>query len=78
VSHEPTATTSRPQSHRVLAGLDKITGPLEALYRDLRLHPELSNHEQRTAKFAPVVYPTLETGGQTLTTATLSYLGRQT
>jgi hypothetical protein len=121
VSHEPTATTSRLLSHRVLAGLEKIAGPLEDLYRDLHSHPELSNQEQRTAakaaeqlrragydvtdgvggtdpdlyqraqqvgriaehvptnhssKFAPVVHPTLETGVQTLTTATFSYLGR--
>jgi amidohydrolase len=49
VSNEPTATTSPPQSHRVLAGLDEIVGPLEDPYRDLHVHPELSDHEQRTA-----------------------------
>jgi amidohydrolase len=33
-----------------------------------------TNH---SSKFAPVLHPTLETGIQTLTTASLSYLGRQ-
>jgi hippurate hydrolase len=32
-----------------------------------------TNH---SSKFAPVLHPTLETGIQTLTTASLSYLGR--
>jgi len=41
--------TSTPQSHRVLDGLDEITGSLEDLYRDLHSHPELSTQEHRTA-----------------------------
>jgi amidohydrolase len=34
---------------RVLGGLDKITSELEALYRDIHAHPELSMQERRTA-----------------------------
>src|SRR5580698_9385997 len=36
-------------THSVLDGLDAIIKPLENLYRDLHAHPELSNHEKRTA-----------------------------
>ena len=42
-------TTTKPRSDRVLDGLDRITAGLEELYRDLHSHPELSNHEHRTA-----------------------------
>jgi amidohydrolase len=42
-------TTSTPKAHQVLDGLDEIVGPLEDLYRDLHSHPELSDHEHRTA-----------------------------
>ena len=44
-----TATSTTPPSHPVLHGLDAIIRPLENLYRDLHAHPELSDHEQRTA-----------------------------
>src|ERR687889_2128429 len=35
-----------------LAGLDAVMGELEALYRDIHAHPELSMQEQRTAGVA--------------------------
>jgi metal-dependent amidase/aminoacylase/carboxypeptidase family protein len=44
-----TQPRNAPQSDHVLDGLNEIAAPLENLYRDLHSHPELSNHEQRTA-----------------------------
>src|SRR3954454_14361171 len=41
------ATTT--STHRVLGGLDGIMAGLEALYRDVHQHPELSMQEHRTA-----------------------------
>src|SRR5690349_20555783 len=41
---------TRPES--VLAGLDGIVDSLEALYRDVHAHPELSLQETRTAGLA--------------------------
>ena len=43
-----TATDTSP-ARSVLGGLDAIIKPLESLYRDLHTHPELSDHEKRTA-----------------------------
>ena len=43
-----TATDTSP-AQSVLGGLDAIIKPLESLYRDLHTHPELSDHEKRTA-----------------------------
>jgi hippurate hydrolase len=45
-------TTSSAHVDQVLGGLDEITASLEDLYRDLHLHPELSNQEHRTAEKA--------------------------
>jgi amidohydrolase len=42
-------TTSSAHVDQVLGGLEGITESLEDLYRDLHLHPELSNQEHRTA-----------------------------
>ncbi len=42
-------TTSTGPADQVLGGLRDITQSLEDLYRDLHLHPELSNQEHRTA-----------------------------
>lgn len=44
-----TTTTDTSSSHRVLDGLAAIVKPLAALYRDLHVHPELSNQEHHTA-----------------------------
>ena len=44
-----TTATDTPPTHPVLDGLDAIIKPLENLYRDLHTHPELSDHERRTA-----------------------------
>lgn len=44
-----TQPRNAPQSDHVLDSLNEIAAPLENLYRDLHSHPELSNHEQRTA-----------------------------
>jgi metal-dependent amidase/aminoacylase/carboxypeptidase family protein len=44
-----TTATDSPRTHPVLDGLDAIIQPLENLYRDLHAHPELSDHEKRTA-----------------------------
>lgn len=35
-----------------LAGLDALLPELEALYKDVHAHPELSEHETRTADIA--------------------------
>jgi hippurate hydrolase len=52
-------------NHAVLDGLDEIIAGLEALYRDLHEHPELSMQEQRTAERAAA---RLEAAGYDVTT----------
>ena len=42
-------STTHAQANGVLDGLEEILAPLEDLYRDLHLHPELSMQEHRTA-----------------------------
>src|SRR6204780_4369712 len=42
-------STTHAQADGVMDGLDEILAPLEDLYRDLHLHPELSTQEHRTA-----------------------------
>ncbi|HOW48849.1 MAG TPA: M20 family metallopeptidase [Rubrivivax sp.] len=49
----------------VLAGIDRLLPDLEALYRDVHAHPELSMHETRTAGLAAA---RLEKAGYELTT----------
>lgn len=44
-----TTSTDTSPTQSVLGGLDAIIKPLESLYRDLHTHPELSDHEKRTA-----------------------------
>jgi len=44
--------TGPSRAESVLAGLDGIAGDLEALYRDVHAHPELSLQEHRTAAAA--------------------------
>ncbi|SEU20698.1 hippurate hydrolase [Myxococcus fulvus] len=44
-----TAPTSRAQPSPVLGGLDGLYPDLDALYRDLHQHPELSFQEEKTA-----------------------------
>jgi amidohydrolase len=51
-SDKMSTTTSSAHVDQVLGGLDEITAWLEDLYRDLHLHPELSNQEHRTAEKA--------------------------
>ena len=58
-------TMNASSSGQVLGGLDQITGALEDLYRDLHSHPELSNHEHRTAAKAA---ESLESAGYEVTT----------
>src|SRR5437762_14038079 len=36
----------------ILASIDKMLPELEAIYKDIHAHPELSMHETRTAKIA--------------------------
>jgi amidohydrolase len=44
-----TTPTNTPHAQKVLNGLEGMIKPLEALYRDLHAHPELSDQEHRTA-----------------------------
>jgi amidohydrolase len=48
----PSKTVSQQSSSAVLSPLDKLLPDLEALYKDLHEHPELSMQETRTAQVA--------------------------
>ena len=48
----PSPTASQKSSSAVLTGLDQLLPGLEALYKDLHAHPELSMQETRTAQAA--------------------------
>jgi amidohydrolase len=43
---------TQKQSGKILANLDGLLPDLESLYKDLHSHPELSMHEERTARIA--------------------------
>ena len=44
--------TGKKQPTEILVNLGKMLPELEALYRDIHAHPELSMHETRTAEIA--------------------------
>jgi amidohydrolase len=52
VSTTTKSMPSMPKTNRVLDGLDDMMAPLEAFYKDLHIHPELSMQEHRTARKA--------------------------
>ncbi len=52
-------------SETMISGVDRMLGDLEALYKDVHQHPELSMQEQRTAAIAA---ERLQTAGFDVTT----------
>jgi metal-dependent amidase/aminoacylase/carboxypeptidase family protein len=48
----PSTTVSQKSASAVLSSLDRLLPDLEALYKDLHAHPELSMQETRTAQTA--------------------------
>ena len=48
----PATTVSEKSASAVASPLDRLLPDLEALYKDLHAHPELSMHETRTAQIA--------------------------
>jgi amidohydrolase len=59
------STSGRSPNDQVLAGLDRLLPDIEALYKDVHAHPELSMQEVRTSGLAA---DRLRTGGYEVTT----------
>src|SRR5439155_10416992 len=59
------AMTNQNGPTAILTNLDAILPELEAIYKDIHAHPELSMHETRTAKIAA---NHLKTNGSEVTT----------
>ncbi|MBB2926577.1 hypothetical protein [Paraburkholderia silvatlantica] len=61
----------------VAPAIDALLPELEALYKDLHQHPELSMQAFRTAALVAVLDPTLRAGLEAMLCAAAAWLGRE-